>query len=91
MPGAGTFITLGVVGAASAAAFVNKRRDSQQQEQTSTIHEMNPLTMARRRSSGLVQNDLYEARKQAEHHWRRHYGANFSHNSKPKFPSDQRS
>ncbi|KAI9485102.1 hypothetical protein BDB00DRAFT_851507 [Zychaea mexicana] len=86
MPSTGAFITLGAVGAAGAAALMNKRRNSasaEQQVQDKPV-DNSPHAMARRRST--VQNDLYEARKQADHFWRRDYGANFSHNSKAKFP-----
>ncbi|CDH55918.1 predicted protein [Lichtheimia corymbifera JMRC:FSU:9682] len=90
MPAAGTFFTIGAVGAAGAALYMNKRRNSVEAgNQQSNSNDMSPHAMARRRSSGLVQNDLYEARKQAEHHWRRQYGANFSHNSHPSFPMMQ--
>lgn len=66
MPAAGTFFTLGAVGAAGAAYYMNnKRRNSVEvTNQQSNSDDMSPHAMARRRSSGLVQNDLYEARKQ---------------------------
>ncbi|KAI9277150.1 hypothetical protein BDA99DRAFT_495002 [Phascolomyces articulosus] len=86
MPSTGAFITLGAVGAAGAAAFMTKRRNSastEQQVQDKPL-DMSPHAIARRHST--VQNDLFEARKQADHFWRRNNGANFSHNSKPHFP-----
>lgn len=66
MPGTGTFITLGAVGAAGAAVYMNKRRNSttSNEQSSDSYSPVHPHTMARRRSSGLVQNDLYEARKQ---------------------------
>ncbi|KAI7853736.1 hypothetical protein BDC45DRAFT_606223 [Circinella umbellata] len=87
MPSPGTIITFGAVGAVGAAAFMNKRRNSatstEQQVQSGPL-DMSPHAMARRRSK--VENDLFEARKQADHFWRRNNGANFSHNSKKSFP-----
>lgn len=66
MPAAGTFFTIGAVGAAGAAYYMNnKRRNSVEvTNQQTNSNDMSPHAMARRRSSGLVQNDLYEARKQ---------------------------
>ena len=67
MPSAGAIITFGAVGAAGAAAFMSKRRNSatstEQQVQSGPL-DMSPHAMARRRSK--VENDLFEARKQVK-------------------------
>jgi hypothetical protein len=81
MPGPGAIITLGAVGAAGAAVYVNRRNSM-----TSTESE-SPIALARRKSSSVQLDHDWHARKQPEYIWRRDNGVNFSHNSKPKFPS----
>ncbi|KAI8376435.1 uncharacterized protein BYT42DRAFT_615173 [Radiomyces spectabilis] len=88
MPGPGTIITLGAVGAAGAAAYVNNRRNSMGTSEQNAEYPLSPHAMARRRSSTVMPDHSWEARKQAEYHWRRNYGASFSHNSHKSFPSN---
>ncbi|KAF7726419.1 hypothetical protein EC973_008753 [Apophysomyces ossiformis] len=89
MPGPATLFTLGAVGAAGAVAAY-ARRSSQGNVKTDELEEgkFKPYDFARRRSSG-VKNDLWESRSQADHLWRREYGASFSHNSYPRFPGSK--
>ncbi|KAG2188620.1 hypothetical protein INT44_001375 [Umbelopsis vinacea] len=87
MPGPGTFFTLGAVGAAGAAAMFN-RRNSSGTEQDNNTSNMTPHALGRRRSSADNDLSFSESRKMGEYNWRRHYGANFSHNSSKQFPKD---
>ncbi|KAI8974113.1 hypothetical protein BDB01DRAFT_411560 [Pilobolus umbonatus] len=80
MPGIGTLFAMGAVGAAGAAAYVNRRNSM-----TSDVDS--PINLARRRSSQVQPDHDYQERKQPEYVWRRDNGVNFSHNSSKKFPS----
>ncbi|KAM3586791.1 hypothetical protein VKS41_001848 [Umbelopsis sp. WA50703] len=87
MPGPGTIFTLGAVGAAGAAAMFNRRNSAGTvADQDST--NMTPHALGRRRSSADNDLSFSESRKMGEYNWRRHYGANFSHNSSRQFPKD---
>ncbi|KAI8335499.1 hypothetical protein BC941DRAFT_430499 [Chlamydoabsidia padenii] len=86
MPGpATTLFTLGAVGAAGVIGY---RRNSQSNAVEGGPMDMNPHAMARRRSSTVAPDASWDRNKQADYHWRRDYGASFSHNSRKKFPSD---
>jgi hypothetical protein len=84
MPGPATFFSLGAVGAAAVYAG---RRHSQSSADSTT--DMNPIALARRRSSTVQPDYEWDARKQPEILWRRNNGVSFSHNSKPKYPTGQ--
>ncbi|KAG0183268.1 BRCA1 associated RING domain 1 [Apophysomyces sp. BC1021] len=84
----GTLFTLGAFGAAGAAAAY-ARRNSQSKAEDNDNATVTPHEFARRRSSG-VKNDLWESRSQADHLWRRDYGASFSHNSYRHFPGSNK-
>ncbi|CEP16987.1 hypothetical protein [Parasitella parasitica] len=83
MPGPATIFSLGAVGAA--AVYVNRRNS-----QTSESDSMNPIALARRRSSTVQPDHEWSSRKQPEYLWRRDNGVSFSHNSKPKYPTGQK-
>lgn len=85
MPGPGTILSLGAVGAA--AVYASKRRSSM----TSDSEDTSPIALARRRSSTVIADHDWPSRKQPEYMWLRDNGASFSHNSKPKYPTSQRS
>ncbi|KAI8060287.1 hypothetical protein BC940DRAFT_312223 [Gongronella butleri] len=85
MPGPATIFTLGAVGVAGAAAY-HRRNSMTNEEQPSAAQH--PFNMARRRSSNVQPDASWDSRKQAEYHWRRDFGVNFSHNSRPRFPTD---
>ncbi|CAO3589265.1 hypothetical protein BCR42DRAFT_420262 [Absidia repens] len=86
MPGPATFITLGAVGVAGALGY---RRNSQSSGGNENGQlDMNPHAMARRRSSTVQPDAAWDRNRQADYHWRRDYGASFSHNSQKKFPND---
>ncbi|KAG2184595.1 hypothetical protein INT43_000504 [Umbelopsis isabellina] len=87
MPGPGTIFTIGAVGAAGAAAMFNRRNSAgavADQDNTN----MSPHALGRRRSSADKDLSFSESRKMGEYNWRRHYGANFGHNSSKEFPKD---
>ncbi|CAO3613049.1 unnamed protein product [Mucor hiemalis] len=85
MPGPVTIFSLGAVGAAGAAVYVNNRRNSMNTD----TEVMTPFALARRRSSTVTVDHDWSRRKQAEHMWRRDNGVSFSHNSEPKYPTGQ--
>ncbi|GAB5586017.1 hypothetical protein Unana1_00917 [Umbelopsis nana] len=85
MPGPATIFTLGAVGAAGAAAMFNRRSSA---GSASDDTNLSPQAMGRRRSSADSDLSFSESRKMGEYNWRRHYGANFGHNSSKQFPRD---
>ncbi|ORX62076.1 hypothetical protein DM01DRAFT_1331542 [Hesseltinella vesiculosa] len=90
MPGPVTIFTLGAVGVAGAAA-IHRRSSLSNSPTEENVNGQNPINMARRRSSTVQPDHAWDQRKQPEYQWRREFGANFSHNSRARFPTNMSS